>query len=69
MTSPGRYDRRNFLRGLAGASAAGITTTAITPIPAEAYDPGADETKARYRETEHVKTFYRTNGYEGVKNK
>jgi hypothetical protein len=69
MTSPGRYDRRNFLRRLAGASAAGIATTAITRIPAEAYDPGADETKARYRETEHVKTFYRTNGYEGVKNK
>ena len=69
MTSSSRYDRRNFLRGLAGVSTAGIATTAITPIPAEAYDPGRDETKARYRETEHVKAFYRTNGYEGVKNK
>jgi hypothetical protein len=68
-SSSSHYDRRNFLRGLAGASAAGVAATAITPIPAEAYDPGPDETKARYRETEHVKAFYRTNGYEGVKNK
>ena len=28
---------------------------------------GKDETKARYRETDHVKAFYRTNGYETLK--
>ena len=34
---------------------------------AQAYDPGNDETKARYRESDHVKAFYRTNGYETLK--
>jgi len=32
-----------------------------------AYDPGRDESRARYRETDHVKAFYRTNGYETLK--
>jgi hypothetical protein len=37
----------------------------VTPATiAEAYDPGADEERARYRETDDVKAFYRTNGYE-----
>ena len=34
-----------------------------------AYDPGGDETRARYRETDHVKAFYRTNGYETLTKK
>jgi hypothetical protein len=34
---------------------------------AQAYDPGNDETRARYRESDHVKAFYRTNGYETLK--
>ena len=43
---------------------------ALSPIAASearAYDPGREETKARYRETDHVKTFYRTVGYETLK--
>jgi hypothetical protein len=42
----------------------------VAPITAEearAYDPGRDESKARYRESDHVKAFYRTNGYETLK--
>ncbi len=31
--------------------------------PAQAYNPGNDEKKARYRETDHVKAFYATNRY------
>jgi hypothetical protein len=55
-------DRRAVL-ALGGASAAATMT--IAPAPeAEAYDPGRDETRTRYRETDHVKAFYRTNGYE-----
>ena len=34
---------------------------------AQTYNPGSDETKARYRETDHVKAYYRTNGYETLK--
>ena len=61
-------DRRGFLRAFGGAStgAAAVAAGAATPIAAtgaKAYDPGSEETKARYRESEHVKTYYRTNRY------
>ena len=61
-------DRRRFLRTV-GASTAAVAAAAspIAATKAEAYDPGPDETKAKYRETEHVKAFYRTNGYETLK--
>jgi hypothetical protein len=61
-------DRRRFLRTV-GASTAAVAAAAspIAATQAEAYDPGPDETKAKYRETEHVKAFYRTNGYETLK--
>jgi hypothetical protein len=61
-------DRRNFLRAVGGASAAAVAAaTPIAATEAQAYDPGAEETKARYRETDHVKAYYRTNGYETLK--
>jgi hypothetical protein len=69
MASQSRHsiDRRALL-ALGGASAAAVAT--IAPVPdAEAYDPGRDETRSRYRETDHVKAFYRTNGYETLTNK
>lgn len=61
-------DRRGFLRAVGGAStgAAIVATATATPIAAtdaQAYNPGSEETKARYRESEHVKTYYRTNRY------
>lgn len=61
-------DRRHFLRALGGAST--VAAAAASPIAAteaQAYDPGREELKARYRETDHVKAFYRTNGYETLK--
>jgi hypothetical protein len=60
-------DRRNFLRALGGASTAAAAASPIAATEAAAYDPGPDETKARYRESDHVKAFYRTNGYETLK--
>lgn len=60
-----RVDRRVVLGLLGGA--ASTTTIAAAVVPnssALAYDPGPTETKTSYRETEHVKAFYRTNGYE-----
>jgi hypothetical protein len=61
-------DRRNFLRAPGGAStAAAAAASPIAATEAAAYDPGPDETKARYRESDHVKAFYRTNGYETLK--
>jgi hypothetical protein len=62
-------DRRNFLRTVGGASTVAVAAVAspIAATEAQAYDPGKDETKARYRESDHVKAFYRTNGYETLK--
>jgi len=59
-------NRRNFLRAASVAPAAAVATV-VLPGEAEAYDPGNEETKARYRESDHVKAFYRTNGYETLK--
>ena len=62
-------DRRNFLRTVGGASTAAVAAVAspIAATEAQAYDAGREETKARYRESDHVKAFYRTNGYETLK--
>ena len=61
-------DRRNFLRGVGGAST--VVAAVASPLAAtdaQAYNPGSEETKARYRETDHVKAYYRTNSYETLK--
>lgn len=59
--------RRNFLRKV-GIGAVGAGATLATPLitPAQADSETDDEKrKARYRETEHVKTYYRVNRYPG----
>ncbi len=56
--------RRDFLRVLAaGAGAAAATTAAPLTAPAAAAQSDQDKRKARYKETEHVKAFYRVNKY------
>ncbi|MCC6888690.1 MAG: formate dehydrogenase [Hyphomicrobiales bacterium] len=60
-------DRRTALQVLGGGTAVAVGTTIPLADDALAYDPGREETRARYRETEHVKAFYRTNGYETLK--
>lgn len=61
---PKSIDRRGFLRAVGGVSTAvAAAASPIAATEAEAYDPGGGETKARYRETDHVKTYYRTNRY------
>ncbi|ACA17496.1 formate dehydrogenase region TAT target [Methylobacterium sp. 4-46] len=61
--------RRQFFRALGGgtAAAAAALVSPLSTGEAKAYDPGSEETRARYRETDHVKAFYRTNGYETLK--
>ncbi len=56
-------DRRGFLRSIGGASVAGAAVAVGAAPPAEAAESEADKKKTRYRETEHVKAFYRTNRY------
>lgn len=54
-------DRRSFFKALGAGAAVAATPALVTP--AEAVDPGTDETKARYRETDHIKAFYKVNRY------
>lgn len=55
--------RRNFLRAFGGVSTTAVAAVALTPTEAEAYDPGKEEMRARYHETDHIKNFYRVNRY------
>lgn len=58
--------RRRFLKAAAVAPLV-VTATAVSQ-KAEAYDPGADERRARYQpDAADVQAFYRTNGYETLK--
>ncbi len=59
--------RRDFLRGLGvGAAAAGASVAAPLVGEARADSENNDEKrKARYKETDHVKTYYRVNRYPG----
>jgi hypothetical protein len=57
--------RRDFLRKV-GVGAVGAGATLATPLiaPAQADSENDDEKrKARYKETDHVKAFYRVNRY------
>jgi len=61
-----RVGRREFLRAL--GSGATLAAAAAGPFAqtAQADTESSDEKrKSRYRETEHVKTFYRVNRYPG----
>jgi hypothetical protein len=62
-------NRRSFFGVFGGASTAAVATAVATlgPSEAQAYDPGEEETRARYQETDHVKAFYRVNGYQTLK--
>jgi hypothetical protein len=60
----GTLGRREFLRSL-GAGAT-VAVAAAGPLAGEARadtESNDEKRKSRYRETEHVKTFYRVNRY------
>ena len=56
-------DRRGFLKSIGGASVAGAAVAVGAAPQAIAAENDADKKKARYRESEHVKAYYRTNRY------
>lgn len=66
----GTLGRRDFFRALGGSTvvAAAAVASPIGAGEAQAYDPGNDETRARYRVSDDVKAFYRTNAYETLPN-
>ena len=56
-------ERRQFFRALGGAAAAVV---AAAPLAPQAHADGEDDDekrKARYRESDEVKTYYRVNRY------
>jgi hypothetical protein len=56
--------RRDFLRVLGGTGVGVAAGAGALATPAQAdSENDAEKTKARYRETEHVKAFYRVNRY------
>ena len=60
-------DRRGFLKTVgsraAGTAAVAVGVVALGPDDAEAAESAADRVKKRYRESDHIKTYYRTNRY------
>jgi anaerobic selenocysteine-containing dehydrogenase len=62
-TNAKAVDRRGFLKSVGGAGVAGAAAAVGASAPAEAAESDAEKKKARYRETDHVKAYYRTNRY------
>lgn len=60
-TKKAAFDRRSFFKALGAGAAVAASPAVVTP--AAAVDPGKEETKGRYRESDHVKNFYRVNRY------
>ncbi|MFO1108763.1 MAG: twin-arginine translocation signal domain-containing protein [Bradyrhizobium sp.] len=58
--------RRDFLRkvgiGAVGAGAAVAAPLVADPARADS-ESNSDKLKARYQETDHIKTYYRVNSY------
>ena len=60
-----KLGRRDFLRAM--GAGAGLAVTAAAPLATEAAaaESDAEKKKARYKETDHVKAYYRVNRYPG----
>ena len=54
--------RRDFLRALGVGAGAAATAPLATAAKADS-ENNDEKRKARYKETDHVKTFYRVNRY------
>ncbi len=58
-----KVGRRDFLRVLGAGAGVAAATGAMTTSAQADNESNDEKRKARYRETEHVKTFYRVNRY------
>jgi len=58
------FRRRDFLRALgAGAGVAAASSGPLTGAAKADTESNDEKRKSRYRETDHVKTYYRVNRY------
>jgi len=55
--------RRDFLRTLGAGASAAVATSPLASSAHADTENNDEKRKARYKETEHVKTFYRVNRY------
>ena len=58
-----KLDRRTFLGAIGAGAGAAAGAGALTSAARADSETNDEKVKARYRETEHVKTFYRVNRY------
>jgi anaerobic selenocysteine-containing dehydrogenase len=58
-----KVGRRDFLRALGAGAGVAVASGSLTTGAKADSESNQEKTKARYRETEHVKTFYRVNRY------
>jgi len=62
MKQNGKVGRRDFLRALGAGAGAAVAAPLATVAKADT-ETNDEKRKARYKETDHVKTFYRVNRY------
>lgn len=59
-----KVGRRDFLRALGAGAGVAATAAALLATMAKAdSETDSEKRKARYKETDHVKTYYRVNRY------
>ena len=61
QTAAGVDRRRFFMMG--GSAVAAVAVVPLAGTEAEADESQAERVKARYKETDHVKNYYRVNRY------
>ncbi len=57
-----QFGRRDFLRTMSVGATAALASPLVTEAKADS-ETSDEKRKARYKETDHVKTFYRVNRY------
>jgi hypothetical protein len=59
----GKVGRREFLRTLGVGAGAAVASRSLAGSAKADTESNDDKRKARYKETDHVKTYYRVNKY------
>ena len=62
-TVKAKLGRRDFLRALGGGAGLAAASASLAPSARADSESNEEKRKPRYRETEHVKTYYRVNRY------
>ena len=65
MQNKTRVARRDFLRVLGAGAGVAATAVPLATMAKADTENNDEKRKARYKETDHVKAFYRVNRYPG----